>query len=255
MTSALSRCVQLPARQHKPLPSPSTEDVLKSFNTWSFKREQPGNPQLLRRVVEHACREPTPLPFTLYWGKGPRDLAAQPEVQCLDYLAQMAARIGTVHAAGAQMHLVFTDTHARLNGHSEARIERYVTSVEHLALPHGFRCHRLSALCAPFMATPPPLVPMPAAIRSQLERCAEKWFRGEGSPREGAQRYFDLNMIEKRAMAAAFPQAVFITFNNSEFSSLFPDDMPIFYMHSLRRGTAVKPWFIDVPPASTPSAA
>jgi hypothetical protein len=42
-------------------------------------------------------------------------------------------------------------------------------------------------------------------------------------------------MIEKRAVAAAFPEAVFVTFNGSEFRDLFPATMPIFYMYSLRR--------------------
>ena len=42
----------------------------------------------------------------------------------------------------------------------------------------------------------------------------------------------------------AFPNAVFITFNGSEFRCLFPDRMPIFYMYSLKRGVAVKPWFL-----------
>jgi hypothetical protein len=53
-----------------------------------------------------------------------------------------------------------------------------------------------------------------------------------------------LNMIEKQAVEAAFPDAIFITFNGSEFRSLFPDRMPIFYMYSVRRGVAVKPWFM-----------
>jgi hypothetical protein len=51
-------------------------------------------------------------------------------------------------------------------------------------------------------------------------------------------------MLEKRAVELAFPNAVFITFNGSEFRCLFPDRMPIFYMYSLKRGVAVKPWFL-----------
>jgi hypothetical protein len=54
-----------------------------------------------------------------------------------------------------------------------------------------------------------------------------------------------MNMVEKRSVAAAFPEAVFVTFNGSEFRDLFPATMPIFYMYSLRRGVGVKPWFMD----------
>ena len=38
--------------------------------------------------------------------------------------------------------------------------------------------------------------------------------------------------------------AVVITFNGSEFRCLFPENMAIFYMYSLKRGVAVKPWFM-----------
>lgn len=50
--------------------------------------------------------------------------------------------------------------------------------------------------------------------------------------------------IEKQAVETAFPDAIFVTFNGSELRPLFPDRMPIFYMYSVRRGVAVKPWFM-----------
>ena len=58
-----------------------------------------------------------------------------------------------------------------------------------------------------------------------------------------------MNMVEKRAVQFAFPRSIFVTFNGSEYRSLFPDRMPIFYMYSLRRGTGVKPWFLPAPQA------
>jgi hypothetical protein len=57
-------------------------------------------------------------------------------------------------------------------------------------------------------------------------------------------------MIEKRAVEFAFPRSIFITFNGSEFRSLLPKSLPIFYMYSLRRGVSVKPWFLPAPQAS-----
>ena len=35
-----------------------------------------------------------------------------------------------------------------------------------------------------------------------------------------------------------------MTFNGSDVRDLFPSNMPIFYMYSLKRGTAEKPWFL-----------
>jgi hypothetical protein len=40
-------------------------------------------------------------------------------------------------------------------------------------------------------------------------------------------------MVEKRAVAAAFPEALFVTFNGSEFRDLFPATMPIFLCRRL----------------------
>jgi hypothetical protein len=84
-------------------------------------------------------------------------------------------------------------------------------------------------------------------VLEKLGACAAKWFHGTGTPRDGAAQYFRMNMIEKRAVQFAFPRSIFVTFNGSEFRSLFPDRMPIFYMYSLRRGTGVKPWFLPSP--------
>jgi hypothetical protein len=61
-----------------------------------------------------------------------------------------------------------------------------------------------------------------------------------------------LNLFEKQAVEAAFPDAIFVTFNGSDLRPLFPERMPIFYMYSVRRGVAVKPWFM---PAEVEEAA
>ena len=55
---------------------------------------------------------------------------------------------------------------------------------------------------------------------------------------------WDVPLVQKRAVELAFPHAIFITFNGSEFRCLFPDRMPIFYMYSLKRGVSAKPWFL-----------
>jgi L-tyrosine isonitrile synthase len=56
--------------------------------------------------------------------------------------------------------------------------------------------------------------------------------------------YYQINMVEKRAVEMAFPHSIFITFNGSRLRVLFPKRLPIFYMYSLRRGFSVKPWFV-----------
>lgn len=231
-------------------PNYSTVEIVASFNTWAFKREKPSDPVLLEAAVATAVLRGAPIPFVLYWGKGPRQTVCDAEPTCLAYLTSMARRIDEKYAPGAVFDIVFTDTHARLNGHSERAVQAYFRSVEHIADPILFRSHRLSEVVA-YLGGEPPMAEQPDdETLEKLQRCAAKWFRGEGSPEEGARRYFSMNMVEKRAIEKAFPKSIFVTFNGSEYRCLFPETMPIFYMYSMKKGFAVKPWFIPDRPAS-----
>ena len=221
--------------------------VLRAFNTWSFKREQPSDPALLLRVVTEAVAAHEAVPFVLYWGKGPRHDAGAPEVQCLDFLAALTSRIKAVHAPGAALRLILTDTHAALNGHTEENMAHYFGGIERLAAKRDMTVCRMSRLLA---------AADDAAMQESLADCASpetldalvasatKWYRASADPREGALKYYHMNMIERRAVEQSFPRSVFVTFNGSKLRSLFPERLPIFYMYSLRRGLAVKPWFL-----------
>lgn len=227
------------------------EKILQAFNTWAFKREQPDNVPSLLQAIAGAVQLARPVPFVLYWGKGPRGTLDAPDTTCLDYLASLRSRVRGVYEPGATFRLIFTDTHATLNGHAPKDMEAYFDAVEDAACKRGFSGCWLSELV--FAAEAAGAIDcadddIPDDMLAKLGACAAKWFRGEGTVEAGAARYLQMNMVEKRAVQFAFPRAIFVTFNGSEFRSLFPDRMPIFYMYSLRRGTSIKPWFLPAPP-------
>ncbi len=233
------------------------DDVLKSFNSWAFKREQPDNLELLRRRVAAAAAREQPIPFVLYWGRGPRTALAEPEILCFQYLAAMAERIEGAYGPGAAFALICTDTHARLNGYDTASTNSYFEAVSATARARGFATLRLSQLVesarerldhAQVDAAPPP------HVLSALIASAEKHYRGGGAAEHGAIRYFRDNMLEKQAVEHAFPEAIFVTFNGSDMRPLFPDKMPIFFMYSVRRGVSVKPWFMSAERCGSPGA-
>jgi hypothetical protein len=230
---------------------PSVEYVKKivqSFNTWAFKREQPSDLGLLTRFTTRAVMRQEPLSFVLYWGKGPRSEIQSCDVQCLDYLALLTARVKSTYGRGAAVSLVLTDTHASLNGHPAHQVTSYFAEIERAAQTRGFDCYLLSELteaagrsvrvedCEPSEET-----------LAELVRSAMRWYRGEGTPEEGAKRYYDMNMVEKQVIELFFPSSIFVTFNGREHRDLFPDKLPIFFMYSLKRGTSVKPWFLPEP--------
>jgi hypothetical protein len=223
------------------------EQILKSFNTRAFKRQQPDKPELMLQLIAQAHARKAPVSFMMYWGKGLRPALATPEFACLDYLDQMVARVAEVYEPGAQMTLVFTDTHAALNGHTSESIHSYFQDFQQAARERQFNTCLLSTLMnVPGLqpdVMPEPQMP-PDEVLEELRPSAAKWFKGEGSPEQGAIRYFQANMLERKVIERAFPRSIFITFNGSQLRSLFPETMPIFYMFSLRHGVSDKPWFL-----------
>lgn len=236
-----------PTRAQPPPVDP--EKVQRAFNTWAFKREQPSDPDLMLQAVARSVACGEPVPFVMYWGKGPRCHIDTPDIECLDHLAAFAARIGTAYAPGAAIKLILTDTHARLNGHLPYAIEHYFADIETAAHQQGFETCWLGDLTRAASPRSDSEVAADDAtltddILARLAKSAMKWYRGEGTAEDGARIYYRMNMVERRAVELAFPQAIFATFNGSTSRWLFPVHMPIFYMYSLRRGFSVKPWFL-----------
>jgi hypothetical protein len=233
------------------------ELIMKSFNTRAYKRQQPDKPELMLEFISQAMQRQQLISFVSYWGKGLRPVLAAPEFACLDYLDSMMARIAEVYEPGAQLSLVFTDTHAALNGHTHESIHSYFQDLELAAGDHQFNTCLLSTLMnAPGLRhdnLPGQQIPNEDVL-AELAVSAAKWFKGEGSAVEGAIRYFQANMIERKVMERAFPQSIFVTFNGSQLRSLFPDTLPIFYMFSLKHGVSDKPWFLppDYPSRNAP---
>jgi L-tyrosine isonitrile synthase len=237
-----------PPRVHRFPQRPATaEQVLKSFNTRAFRREQPDNRDTMLSVISRAIAACEPVPFVMYWGKGLRPMLAAPEYACLDYLATMLGRVEDCYQPGARMTLVFTDTHASLNGHSQESIETYFADFDAAARSRGFLVCRLSTLMDTVEIETVADISLERPsdeVLAGLSASAAKWFRGDGTAEEGALRYYRANMVERRVTETAFPHTIFVTFNGSSVRSLFPESMPIFYMFSIRPGVSDKPWFL-----------
>jgi hypothetical protein len=200
-------------------------------------------------VISRAVAAKEPVPFVMYWGKGLRPLLAAPEHSCLDFLASMLHRVANVYRPGAKMSLVFTDTHASLNGHSRESIESYFADFTAAATSRGFEVGKLSSLMtaadrAAFVEISRSSERPPDELMASLAVSAGKWFKGEGTCEEGALRYYRANMVERRVIGAKFRDTIFVTFNGSSLRSMFPDNLPIFYMYSVRHGISDKPWFL-----------
>lgn len=253
VSNTIARATWKPAPDDEAMRARASK-VLATFNTWAFKREQPSSVDAIEKLIADAIAEGSPLSIALYWGKGPRDAIAKPEIDCLDYLARMTARISAVHVPGARFDLIFTDTHAELNGHARSSFDSYFDGVGQAGRARGFAYSRLGDVVR---KAGPIAVDADEICDEKIERLmrsASRWFRGAGSLRDGARRYLLANMIERRAVDTVFAGSIFATFNSSEYDFLFPLRMPRFYMYSLRKGCSVKPWFMDADGHPLPSA-
>src|SRR5580698_1582849 len=205
------------------------EQILKSFSTRAFRREKPDKPELMLQVIAEAHARQAPIPFVQYWGKGLRPTLATPEYACLDYLDAMLSRIAEIYKPGAEFTLVFTDTHAALNGHSQASIHSYFQDLVLATRGRRFKICLLGNLVSAAGLRPDVVLEQPVPppdLLAELRTSAAKWFKGEGSVDEGAIRYFQANMVERKVMEREFPRSIFVTFNGSQLKGLFPEGLP-----------------------------
>ena len=221
------------------------ERILSAFNVRTFRREAPGDEPLMLQFIARAIAFNEPVPFVMYWGKGPRATMAKPDVDCIAFLETMLGRVGEVYAPGARLKLLFTDTHALLNGHAADSVRGYFAEVGHYVRERGIdTCLLGDVLRASGLAESESDDVMPQEMGERLIASARKWYFGDRTVEEGALKYYRTNMIERRAVEAVYPHSIMITFNTSALRALLPLHLPVFYMYSMRRGLSVKPWFV-----------
>jgi L-tyrosine isonitrile synthase len=221
------------------------ERILAAFNVRTFRREPPGGEQLMLQFIARAIAFNEPVPFIMYWGKGPRPVMAKPDLDCIAFLDAMLDRVREVYAHGAKLKLLFTDTHALLNGHALDTVRSYFGEVAHYVRERGIEsCWLGDVVRTSGLAETKAEDEMPQELGERLTASAKKWYFGEGTVEEGALRYYRANLIERRAVETVYPHSIMITFNTSALRALLPLGLPVFYMYSMRRGLSVKPWFV-----------
>ena len=229
--------------------------MIKSFNSWAFKREQPDNFDLLRRDVAAATAAGRPIPFVLYWGRGPRTAPAEPEQQCFEFLSAMFKRIEEAYPSGASATLILTDTHAELNGYCPASTKSYFDASASQQRRAGSRPGASSELMESGREHLD-LRNRRARSADPSAQCARRFGREALSRRRrGGGRsdpLFPQQYAGEAGVENAFRGAIFVTFNGSDMRLLFPEGMPIFYMYSIRRGVGVKPWFMPAASVEAP---
>lgn len=227
-----------PQKQDKNL----AQQIFKSFNTWKFKREQPHTEDKFIQTISTRILNNESIKFVAYWGKGKRNKVSIPEKTGLEYLQSLFERIKNIYPKGVECSLIFTDTHAELNGHDPKNIKSYYQSLKKLAQAQNIKVILMSSLVS-FHKNQLPTGSPPKNLLKTLKKSSEKHYKGNQSNIEVAKVYYLQNQLEKEQVAKKFSDHIFLTYNSSEMNSLFPLELPIFYMYSLKKGVSEKPWF------------
>lgn len=222
------------------------QNIIEQFDTWAFKREQPNSDGLIFQAVKKAVVDDKPIPFVLYWGKGEKNIAGEPEIKALDFLESINSRIMKKYEFGAEFTLVFTDTHAKLNGYTDEDINRYYSSVKNMALQRKMKWLFMSefvSLDFEALTKEQEHQKIDKDVLELLKESSNKHFKRSSDSTLGARVYYTLNQKEKIEIERNFPDNIFITYSGSELNDIFPR-IPIFYMYSTEKGTSTKPWFV-----------
>lgn len=224
-----------------------SEKILERFNTHRFKREQPHTKEALLGAIEYFVGLGKPIEFVMYWGKGDRDSIAGPEKEAIGLLLEMKNEIQSAYKKGAHITFIFTDTHAQLNGYALQGISSYYESLADCAGQSGITLEKMSSI-TPFyeklLEEQVATVELSSDFAAILAAASEKHYKNSHSE-FGAKMYYLQNQLERIAIEDKYPKSIFLTYNNSDWNPILPNKLPIFYMHSLRKGIGIKPWFAE----------
>lgn len=229
------------------------EESFTALTRRRFNRAPPDQGEAIKERIQRALISGKPVPFVTYWGCGARDAVSDVDLKALERLQELLQGTRRIPELAVQLTLILTDTHARLNGKPEARIERYYAEVAEAGARHQFSSVRFSELWEEAgltleqvrrdAASPEVSASFDAlAIREDLVSQAGKHFESGASAEEGARTYHAACLREAPLVAHRFPEHIFLSYNSPEMIPLFPS-LPKLFLYSTAKGWTQKPWF------------
>jgi acyl-CoA synthetase (AMP-forming)/AMP-acid ligase II len=223
-----------------------------------FRRAPPSDPAAALRVIDRAVREARPIRFVAHWGAGPRADVREVDRLALDRLRAFAACAAQGHGGGAELILLLADVHGRVNEQPPEHVEAYLGAIRARAGELSddqvsIRCRLLGELwrergldegAVRAAADAPAFVEEFAALGFSDTLMYQAGRRANGDPVQAARRYYQVCRAESPAIAAAYPDALWLTYADPDHGHLLPL-LPRFHLFSYRQGRTNRPWFED----------
>jgi len=230
------------------------QEIVASFNTNRYVRHRLQPDNLVHDAVQRFVCRSEPVRFVKYWGAGNRGDLAEPDHMAISRLVAMLDEIRAQYKPGATLTLIFTYPHARLNQKDTQCVERYFAQIKKMVLPLEFETVSGAEIWTDGGLDLERVVAEAATaefthhwkccpIRDDLIAQAGKHSNG-CSPETAARQYYCACQLETPLFEKTFPHAVFLTYNKNTHLQLLPN-LPMVHLHSIKKNTARKPWFVD----------
>ncbi|NWK79675.1 class I adenylate-forming enzyme family protein [Aquitalea sp. LB_tupeE] len=230
--------------------------ALLAIDTNRFKRANCSDREKITAQFQSRILRDLPLHFLTYWGAGQRNEINENDVRAMQRIKEMLEVTCSQKPLMAEITLIFTDIHAKLNGKSANRVDLYFQRIEKLAAQHGFNCVRASDIWNKSGINPEDLLNGGTTLSlvelsdelglgcmalEMLRKSAQRHVE-IGDAADGLRNYLYICSIEKKLYADEFSESVFLTYNDPCLSTICPD-LPKMYIYSFSKGMTAKPWF------------
>lgn len=246
---------------------------LKSFFSDRHGSQRTDTLRLLDQFVGH--REHEDIQFIMLWGASNKAHATKADKDGLLYLFHFLKRVEHAYGLKVNLNLIFTDTHAHLNGYTKEYYERYITEISYHIRKHGYSFVRSSELSGRFardmgyqgmMDYVEDIIQqpeerfgswnMPVQVNNlvpffahyALKHCRRIASHESGlffqNERLAALGYLTLAAFDKRVITETYHDHAFITYMSREESLVLPD-LPVIRLYSIKSGLRTRPWFIN----------
>ena len=228
----------------------SLRDVLSSRQ---YSRCEPYRPGVLYSVIESHVSRGAPIELFGLWGIGERPSAGLPDRAACEQFQRLLEDIAACYPPGAKASFVIATGHGRHNGYPEESIDSYARDIESLMDEFTFTHSRLDELWR--------VLGIDLGVVEETWKSSENgWWHAVPNAddlearaskhnrrlpaRMAAQQYVVMRRLELEGLERLCGSRVFHTYSDEGDRHLFPM-VPVLHLHSIRRGTAHPPWFMD----------
>ena len=215
----------------------SSSPLLRSKIGW---RSQVG------KRIQESITNYSHIDLLIYWGAYKKDEILENELQLINMLEELRLLLSTEADLDVFLHLIFTDTHARLNNVRPTRYKKYFESVQHNLPSAHWKYYRMSDIC--------PLLDQEVHRDgdfdlfgreiSLLLRDAERLHGNSVHSKVIARKYLHQNIFESAFVGFRWPRGIFMHSGMPELTTILPN-LPTFYIYCGPNKQKKKPWFSD----------